>query len=789
MRTKLIFTLALFCIAVSVRAATANRKNMERMVDNALDLSLRQSMLMYNTLKDNKEAFPRTAKDGELVICNSAWWTSGFFPGTLWYLYENSGNADVLAAAEEMTSRMAKEQYNTASHDVGFMINCSYGNGYRITGKEEYRNAVINAGRSLATRFDPRIGCVRSWNNRAWQFSVIIDNMMNLELLGVASSFTGDNSFNDKAISHAVKTMKYHYRPDGSSYHVVQYDSITGELFKRHTHQGISDESSWSRGQAWGLYGYVMMYRQTGRKEFLDHAIKIADYLRNHPNLPKDKIPYWDYDAPAGTKTYRDASAGALIASALIELSTYTEGVKSTQYLTLAEEMLKSFCSPQYFAKPGENSNFIIKHCTGFVAKNYEIDAPLSYGDYYFVEALMRYKRLINNQPVVDIQTSFSSNTDRAVWLSSLDRIARPLLTNMSEGKLKANMTVESVSDIEGRKQVTYLEALGRLLTGIAPWLELGPDATPEGRLREKYIDLAVKSITNGVDPASADYLNFNKGRQPLVDAAFLSHALLRAKTQLWDRLDKITQQRLIAELKSSRVIVPSETNWLFFSAMVEAALKEFDGEWEFQRVKYAFDRHKEWYKGDGWYGDGADFHLDYYNSFVIQPMMMQVLDVMKRHGVDDAGFGEIEKQRYTRYAAQQERLISPEGTYPIVGRSLAYRFGAFYALSDAAYRGMLPQEVAPGQVRNALTTLIKRQINAPGTFDDRGWLRVGVAGYQPGIGETYISTGSLYLCSAVFIALGLPETDAFWSSPSSDWTSKKAWSGADIKVDKALKQ
>ena len=479
------------------------------------------------------------------------------------------------------------------------------------------------------------------------------------------------------------------------------------------------------------------------------------------------------------------------MASAYVELSTYVEGELCKQFLAIGEQQIKSLASPAYRArKVGDNNHFIIKHCTGFMAKQYEIDAPLTYADYYFVEALLRYKNLLEGRPVVETITAFSENPDRSAWLSSLHRISYPLLANMAKGELRKNMPVESIAaDMQKRREVTHLEALGRLITGISAWLELGPDNTIEGKLRARYIDLALKSIANGVDPESPDYLNFNNGRQPLVDAAFLAHGLLRARTQLWDKLDKTTQERVIKELKSSRVIKPSETNWLFFSAMVEAALKEFTGEWEYDRVKYACDRFEQWYKGDGWYGDGADFHLDYYNSFVIHPMMAEVLGVMKKHQIEGAIPYELELERYARYAEQQERIISPEGTFPIVGRSLAYRFGAFHALSDVAYRKLLPERVKPAQVRCALTAIINRQTQAPGTFNPEGWLRVGFAGYQPHIGESYISTGSLYLCSAVFVALGLPESDEFWASPAADWTCKKGWAGVDLDVDKALKK
>ena len=382
---------------------------------------------------------------------------------------------------------------------------------------------------------------------------------------------------------------------------------------------------------------------------------------------------------------------------------------------------------------------------------------------------------------------------DREFWVESLDRVARPVLENLAAGSLRQNMPVESSSkDLASRAEVTHLEALGRVMVGIAPWLELGPDETPEGKLRAEFIDLSVKAIASAVDPESPDHLNFNKGRQPLVDAAFLAHGLLRAPKQLWGNLDEVTKERLVAELKSSLVIVPGENNWLLFSATVEAALLEFTGSWDSTPVRYALDRFKEWYKGDGWYGDGPAFHMDYYNSFVIHPMMMAVLDVLHSHKLleefDCKEFYDNELGRYARFAAIQERLISPEGTYPAVGRSLCYRFGAFQALSDVCYRHLLPEGIDPAQVRCALTAVMKKQMSAPGTFDEGGWLRPGFCGHQPGLGERYISTGSLYLASSALIALGLPEDDPFWSAPAADWTSKKAWEGVDLPADKAIK-
>ena len=787
---KTFLTLLGIVFMASDLVAATPQPAMRSVVERALDRSLEQSMQLYAEMKNHPGRLPQTARDGKLVTCKPHWWTSGFFPGTLWYLYEYSNDPAVRAAAEEMTGRVASEQFTTDNHDVGFQINCSFGNGYRLTGKEAYRQALVNAGNSLATRFSPVVGCIRSWDGRKWRYPVIIDNMMNLELLTVSSALTGDNGHYDMAKSHADKTLTFHYRDDAGSFHVVDYDPETGEMLRQMTHQGAADSSSWSRGQAWGLYGYTMMYRQTGDKRYLDHAVRIGRFIMEHPRLPKDKIPYWDFDAPNIPDADRDASAGAIMASAYIELSTFVGDELGGEFLRLAERQLRSLASPAYLARRGRNADFILMHSTGFLAKNSEVDAPLAYADYYFVEPLMRYKRLLEGKPAVDVFTVLSENPDRALWLSAMRRVADPLLKNMSRGELRKNMPVESNNrDMASRQAVTHLEALGRLIVGIAPWLELGPDDTPEGRLRASYIALAVESIRQGVDPESPDYLNFNEGRQPLVDAAFLAHGLLRARTQLWDRLDPVTRDRLILEMKSSRTIQPGENNWLFFSAMIEVALREFAGEWEYDRIRYALDRHESWYKGDGWYGDGPAFHLDYYNSFVIQPMMMQILDVACRHKMADADQCATARIRYTRYAEQQERMISPEGSYPVLGRSLAYRFGAFHALSDVAYRHMLPPKVSPAQVRCALTTVIRRQIEAPGTFDENGWLRVGFCGHQPAIGESYISTGSLYLCAAGLVALGLPADDPFWSAPAAPWTAQKAWKGVDLQCDKAIKK
>jgi len=374
---------------------------------------------------------------------------------------------------------------------------------------------------------------------------------------------------------------------------------------------------------------------------------------------------------------------------------------------------------------------------------------------------------------------------EREYLIKSLVKIVDPVLITLSKNELKQKMPVEAKTG--DRKNYTYLEAFGRLLAGMAPWLELGPAQTPEGILRKKYITLARLALHNATDPNSADFMNFNKGAQPVVDAAFLAQALLRAPHQLWDPLDAATKANIITAFKSSRVITPGYNNWLLFSATIEAALLKFDNYGDRMRMDYAIKQHQLWYKGDGLYGDGADFHWDYYNSFVIQPMLLEVLQTLQDAGVDQKTTYDTALKRARRYAAIQERLISPEGTYPPIGRSLAYRFGAFQLLSKMALMHALPDAVKPQQVRAALYTLIKRQLEAPGTFDDKGWLRVGLYGHQPDIGEGYISTGSLYLCSEAFLVLGLPPSDEFWQKADEDWTAKKVWKGEDIETDHAI--
>jgi len=339
--------------------------------------------------------FPRSSNpDGTPILVDGKNWVSGFFPGNLWMMYKLQGDEKWKDAAIKWTEALNEQQYNTGTHDVGFVINCSYGNGLKLTKNDKYAPVIIQAARSLMTRYNPTVGCTKSWDwSNEWQFPVIIDNIMNMELLFEASKLIGDESFKKAAIHHAKTTMKNHYRPDNSSYHVVDYNPETGEVLKKFTHQGSSDSSAWARGQAWGLYGYTMCYRETGDQEFLDQAEKIASFIMNNPNTPQDLIPYWDYDAPGIPDEPRDASAAAIISSALLELSEYSPD-NGDKYYNYAVIILRNLSSDEYLASGGSNNYFILKHSTGHKPKDSEIDAPLVYGDYYYLEALLRYKEL-----------------------------------------------------------------------------------------------------------------------------------------------------------------------------------------------------------------------------------------------------------------------------------------------------------------------------------------------------------------------------------------------------------
>lgn len=389
---KIRFLLIAFFAVVMANAQQPSQKEMKKLVDENLQLAVKQYKYMQKMLPAGKLPRSYDSVKNELVTSGTEWWCSGFYPGSLWYLYEYSKDEDLKAEAVRSTVLLEKEKNNTGTHDLGFMLYCSYGNGYRLTNNSAYKDIMITGARSLSTRFKPVVGCIQSWNsNSRWQFPVIVDNMMNLEFLCEMTKLSGDSSFYKIAVTHANTTIKNHYRKDYSSYHVIDYDTVTGKKLKANTAQGAFDESAWARGQSWGFYGYVMMYRETKKKEYLDQAHRIAGFLLSHPNLPNDKIPYWDYNSPEIPKTYRDVSAAAIMCSALLELARYSNPKAKQDYLKTATTILKTI-SVSYVANPGTNGGFLLKHGVGHLPAKSEVDVPLTYADYYFIEALMRYK-------------------------------------------------------------------------------------------------------------------------------------------------------------------------------------------------------------------------------------------------------------------------------------------------------------------------------------------------------------------------------------------------------------
>lgn len=380
--------------------AGGGREPLETVVDKALAGAERQTLLMAEKYSAREGRLPRTWENGEDVSSDSRWWCSGFFPGVLWYVYENGRNPRVLKYARMFTARVEREKHTTDNHDVGFMLYCSFGNGLRLTGDKSYEEVLLTGARSLATRFKPEVGLIRSWdhNRDKWQYPVIIDNMMNLEMLFWASKHSGDPVYRDVAVRHADITMKNHFRDDASSFHVVSYND-DGTVESRGTFQGYSDSSAWARGQAWGLYGYTMCYRETGDAKYLKHAERIADFIMHHPNTPADRIPYWDYNAPDIPDAPRDASAAAVVSSALFELSTLVPEAEGKRYFDYAETLLMNLSSDAYLARKGANGGFILMHSVGHLPADSEIDTPLNYADYYYLEAIGRYLSLRGLDP------------------------------------------------------------------------------------------------------------------------------------------------------------------------------------------------------------------------------------------------------------------------------------------------------------------------------------------------------------------------------------------------------
>lgn len=365
------------------------------LAEDVFELAKIQYAAMDTALDEGE--YPRsTNADGSLRTSDDGWWCSGFYPGSLWYIYEFTGDEAFREMAWKHTRSLEGLIERHTDHDIGFQINCSYGNALRLTGDSAaVVPTYIAAARKLAARLNPATGVTRSWDwlRHDWRYPVIIDNMMNLELLTAAARISGESELAAVAETHARTTLKNHFRPDWSSWHLVDYDPVTGDVRSKETVQGHAHESAWARGQAWALYGYTMMYRETLKEEYLDAAENIADMILAH--LPEDGIPYWDFDAPDIPDALRDASAGAIMASAFIELSTLTEDTgAAVRYLETARRQLLTFGTDEYLAKPGENGGFLLKHCVGNMPENSEIDVPLSYADYYFLEALIRYSRL-----------------------------------------------------------------------------------------------------------------------------------------------------------------------------------------------------------------------------------------------------------------------------------------------------------------------------------------------------------------------------------------------------------
>lgn len=412
MMNKLVKNILVIACFVSLSSCTVQQRAGQRLdLDQKfVDTNLKEAVSQIKILAKNtpEDKMPKTFENNELKTAGTSWWTSGFYPGTLLYLYEYSKDPELLAYAKQKLDILKKEKDNKGTHDLGFMLYCSFGNAQRILGNNsEYQEVLHTGAESLSSRYSDKTKTIRSWDHGKWKYPVIIDNMMNLEFLMEMTKMTGEKKYRDIAINHANTTLENHFREDYSSYHVIDYDPDNGSVVRKATHQGASDKSSWARGQGWALYGYVMMYRETQNEAYLTLARNIAHFVLNHPNMPKDLVPYWDFDAPdfdADNPLYayrhnRDVSAASLIASALIELSEYTpERSERSMYLKSAGTMLRSLSKAPYKSAYGDNGGFILTYSVGAIPLKSEIDVPLTYSDYYYIEALMRYNKLIKGE-------------------------------------------------------------------------------------------------------------------------------------------------------------------------------------------------------------------------------------------------------------------------------------------------------------------------------------------------------------------------------------------------------
>ena len=392
MKDKLLYLI----FALTFLSSCERQETMEELTSRVFNRAMAQFEILDANLdsfagsEHGTNVYPRSINaDGTLWTSDYKWWCSGFFPGSLWYVYEYTDNEKFKTLALKYQEGLEPLRYRTDDHDIGFQLMCSFGNCMRITGDTLCKPVILDGANSLATRFNPVVGCTKSWDTKKYSFSVIIDNMMNLELLFKALELGGPASLKDVAVSHAYTTMANHFREDKSTRHVLDYNPETGELIKVHPGQGLSEDSAWARGQAWGLYSFPMVYRFTQDPQILEHAVAIAEYII--PRLPEDGIPYWDFDSPDIPDDVRDASAAAIMACGFIELSGYVDEEKSMRYLAVAEKMIRTLASEEYLAEEGEIYGFLLKHSTGFKLRGSEVNAPLTYADYYFLEALMRW--------------------------------------------------------------------------------------------------------------------------------------------------------------------------------------------------------------------------------------------------------------------------------------------------------------------------------------------------------------------------------------------------------------
>ena len=395
MRKPILTLIALFFAFVGF--SQQGKKEMNALIDRAFSLAAAQYKLLETNVPDTMMPKTLNKTSGKVEVSNTKWWCSGFFPASLLYVYEHTKDPAVLSIAKKRLAIQEKEKHYTGNHDLGFMIFNPFGNAYRILGNQEYRNTIDTAALSLVTRYRELIQSIQSWNsNKTFSCPVIIDNMMNLELLLYVSQQGANPQFREIALKHANTTIRNHYRSNYSAFHVLDYDLLKG-TFVGKNHQGYNDGSTWARGQAWGLYGFVMVYRYTQDKKYLDFARNIAAFLLDHPRMPQNLIPYWDFDAPSIPNALRDASAAAILSSAFLELSLYTDRKEKERYIRSAETIIRGLASSEYRAELGQNGGFLIKHGVGHLPANSEVDQPLTYGDYYFLESLHRYQQWIVN--------------------------------------------------------------------------------------------------------------------------------------------------------------------------------------------------------------------------------------------------------------------------------------------------------------------------------------------------------------------------------------------------------